>query len=404
MSRVRAHLAPAGPRHRRAALAACLLVSGLALGTGCDRRAEEPRARLSLLTTLGGADTAGYLRATAPRAFRFPDDHGPHPRFRTEWWYVTGNLATAEGRAVGFQLTFFRAALSPEAPEAPVRSSAWATRQAYMAHFALTDVEAGRFHAHERFERGALGLAGARTQPFRVWLDDWSLEAAAVDHASTFPMRLRAAEGDVALDLLLQAGKPPVLQGEDGLSRKGPEPGNASYYYSLTRMPAEGRVVLGRDTLRTTGLAWLDREWSTSALSAGDVGWDWFALQLDGGWELMLYRLRRADGGVSPFSRGTLVDPAGRATQLDVGRDVRVEATGTWRATDGATYPSGWRVEVPARGWTLAVAPLLDDQELTGAFRYWEGAVRVGPVGGGEGPTGKGYVELTGYAGEPPTG
>jgi predicted secreted hydrolase len=214
---------------------------------------------------------------------------------------------------------------------------------------------------------------------------------------------LRAAEGEVALDLVLEEGKPVVLQGDRGLSRKGPEPGNASYYYSLTRMPARGSVRLGADTLRTAGLAWLDREWSTSALSEGEVGWDWFALQLDGGWELMLYRLRRADGSSSPFSRGTLVDPEGGAAPLEPGRDVVVEATGSWSAPDGATYPSGWRVVLPARGWTLAVDPLLEDQELTGAFRYWEGAVRVTPETGGA-PAGRGYVELTGYAGEPPTG
>ncbi len=169
-------------------------------------------------------------------------------------------------------------------------------------------------------------------------------------------------------------------------------------------MPARGNVRIGTDTLRTSGAAWLDREWSTSALSVGKVGWDWFALQLDGGWELMVYRLRRADGSASPFSGGTLVDPAGRTTTLAVGEDVRVEATGSWTAPDGATYPSGWRVSVPARGWDLVVEPALDDQELTGAFRYWEGAVRVTPTGGGNAPSGRGYVELTGYAGEPPTG
>ena len=382
-------------------LAAVVVGSVLALGS-CRERPDEPRARLSLLSTLGGADTAGYLRALEARPFRFPEDHGPHPGYRTEWWYVTGNLETAEGREVGFQLTFFRSALVPDAPD---RRSAWATRQAYMAHFAVTDVQGERFAAHERFERGALGLAGARARPFGVWLDDWSLEA--VDTAaggSIFPLRLRAAEGDVGVDLVLDAGKPVVLQGDRGLSRKGPEPGNASYYYSLTRMPARGVVRVGADTLRTSGSAWLDREWSTSALSDGEVGWDWFALQLDGGWELMVYRLRRADGSTSAFSRGTLVDADGRSSALVDGVDVVIEATGSWTAPDGTTYPSGWRVRLPARGWELAVEPLLDDQELTGAFRYWEGAVRVTPVVGGGAPAGKGYVELTGYGGEPPRG
>jgi predicted secreted hydrolase len=389
-------------RRRAGALAAAVAGTLLTLGSACRERAAGPTARLSLLSTLGGVDTAGYLRALEPRSFSFPDDHGPHPGYRTEWWYVTGNLDTAEGRAVGFQLTFFRSAL---APPGPTRASAWGTRQAYMAHFAVTDERGERFYAFERFERGALGLAGARARPFRVWLDDWSLEAAEpAGDAVVFPLRLRAGEGEVALDLVLAAGKPPVAHGDRGLSRKGSRPGNASYYYSKTRMPARGVVRIGADTLHAAGLAWLDREWSTSSLAPGDVGWDWIALQLDGGWEVMLYRLRRADGSTSPFSRGTLVDPDGRVTPLVVGEDVRVEATGSWRGPDGATYPSGWRVHLPGQGWDLSVRPLLADQELTGAFRYWEGAVRVAPAAGGEGPGGRGYVELTGYAGEPPGG
>ena len=372
-------------------------VGALVACTGCDEESPQ-RARLSLAETLSGGDTAGYVRALEPRPFEFPADHGPHPDFRTEWWYVTGNLTSRDGRDFGFQLTIFRSALSPRSPGT---ESAWGTNQAYMAHFTVTDIAARRFQAHERFARGAVGLAGATAEPLRVWLEDWVLESPAT---STFPLRLAAEGDDVALHLELTRGKPLVLQGDLGLSKKGPEPGNASYYYSFTRLPAAGTLVVSADTLEVSGLAWLDREWSTSVLGEGQVGWDWFALQLEDGWDLMIYRLRRADGTAAPESAGVLVDPSGAKVALEWGVDVLMESTGTWASgVDGAVYPSGWRIRVPSRGWDLAVEPRVRDQELDVSFRYWEGAVSV--RGAGEGGTavgGRGYVELTGYAGEAP--
>ncbi|MGD8600162.1 MAG: lipocalin-like domain-containing protein [Gemmatimonadota bacterium] len=362
---------------------------------GAPDASPNARSRLSLVETLAGADTVGYSRAFEPRTFDFPADHGPHPDFRTEWWYVTGNLESEAGRDFGFQFTIFRNALAPDASASP---SAWSTRQAYMGHFTVTDVQDGRFHAFERFARGAAGLAGAEAPPLRVWLEDWALEA---EGATTFPLRLRAEEDDVALSLELSRGKPAVQQGDRGLSQKGPEPGNASYYYSQTRMPASGTLVVEADTFAVRGSAWLDREWSTSALSDGQVGWDWFALQLDDGWDLMVYRLRRADGSADPLSDGVLVDPEGRRVALGWGTDITMESTGTWTSPlDGAVYPSGWRIAVPARGWDLRVEPRIRDQELDVSFRYWEGAVSVDGVGeGGRSVDGRGYVELTGYAG-----
>jgi predicted secreted hydrolase len=356
-------------------------------------RAVQPA--MSLVETLSGADTVGYERAVEPRPFDFPADHGPHPGFRTEWWYVTGNLGSADGRDFGFQLTIFRNALTPTAPESP---SDWATNQAYMGHFTVTDVAAGRFRAYERFARGAAGLAGAEAGPLRVWLEDWVIEATT---PSTFPLRLEAHEGDVRLRLRLDEGKPTVPQGDRGLSQKGREPGNASYYYSQTRMPADGTLVLGADTVAVSGLAWLDREWSTSALAEGQVGWDWFALQLEDGWDLMIYQLRRADGSADPLSDGVLIDPSGLRIPLEWGRDVTMQAMGAWTSPiDGAVYPSGWRIAVPERGWDLTVTPRIPDQELDVSFRYWEGAVAVSGRGeGGRGVEGRGYVELTGYAG-----
>ncbi|MEQ1857761.1 MAG: lipocalin-like domain-containing protein [Longimicrobiales bacterium] len=391
-----------GPRQRgrRAVASAWATAGALACLAACGGDAGVGRTdRLSLTQTLAGADTAGYERALVPRDFAFPTDHGPHVGFRTEWWYVTGNLTSSDGRDFGFQFTIFRSALSPQAPEA---QSAWATNQAYMAHFTVTDVAAGTFRAFERFARGAVGLAGATDLPLRVWVEDWTIEGASA--TNLFPVRLRASQDGVALDLALEAGKPVVLNGDAGLSQKGPEPGNASFYYSHTRMPTTGQLVHGGDTVAVTGLAWMDREWSTSALSEGQVGWDWAALQLDDGWDLMLYRLRRADGSADAWSAGTLVAPDGTYDALVWDEDVTMQSTGTWTSPiDGSAYPSGWRVELPGRGWSLTVAPRLTDQELDLSFRYWEGAVSVRGTGdGGAEVAGRGYVELTGYAGEAP--
>ncbi|HEY7521432.1 MAG TPA: lipocalin-like domain-containing protein [Methylomirabilota bacterium] len=351
----------------------------------------RPRAPIQAAVSVRAAladERAGFARAAAPRPFDFPADHGPHPDFRTEWWYYTGNLRAAGGRHVGFQLTFFRVALAPTEAS---RTSAWATRQLYFAHFAVTDTANGRFHAFSRTARGALGVAGAAAAPFRVWVEDWSAEGSGASP------RLHAREGDVAIDLELSATKPAVLQGERGLSRKGPEPGNASYYYSFTRMPARGVVRLGAEALTVTGEAWMDREWSTSGLGADLQGWDWFALQLDDGRELMFYRLRRRDGTLDRFSAGTLVAPDGTARPLAEG-DVTVETLAHWTSPrSGVRYPARWRLAVPSAELRLTLEPHVADQELRVNTRYWEGAVAVTGTAGAWSIKGHGYVELVGY-------
>ena len=386
-------------RRRRATLAATLIGSALlvVLAVRAYSGRDEPRidALLSLASAMA-ADTSGFARATTVRPFTFPADHGPHADFATEWWYFTGNVRTADGRAFGYQLTFFRKALAPAG--AP-RASAWAADQAYMAHFALTDVRGEAFHAFDRFARGALGLAGAQKEPLRVWLHDWSARSGSSSAGEeVFPVRLAAAEGDVGIDLLLERGKPPVLQGDDGLSIKGPEPGNASHYYSLTRMPTRGTVRVGGAALEVAGTTWMDREWSTSALSENVAGWDWFALQLDDTTELTLYRLRRADGTATPYSRGSFVDADGAAHTLSAD-DFAVDVLDWWESPHTrARYPARWRVRAPSEALDVTIVPVLADQELHLAVRYWEGAVRIQGERRGRPVTGFGYVELTGYA------
>jgi predicted secreted hydrolase len=383
---------------RSAALALALLVLG-ALAWGAVRLAGpvgdgEVRAALSAARVLAGSDTAGYARAIEPRPFRFPEDHGPHPEYRTEWWYLTGNLEAADGRPFAFQLTFFRAALAPRA--AP-RRSGWNTNQLWMAHFGLTDVDGEWHRGAERLARGAGGLAGASAAPFRVWVEDWELEGGA---EGLFPLRLRAREGDEALELTLEEGKPVVLQGRDGLSQKGTEPGNASYYYSLTRIPARGTVKVAGERIPVEGSAWMDREWSTSALGDEHVGWDWFSLQLSDGRELMFFQLRRRDGTPDTLGHGALVAPDGGWEVLSAG-EVEVGVLDRWESPlDGTAYPSGWRIRLPGHGVDLTAEPRIRDQEMNLTFRYWEGAVRV-EGRGVDGPVdGHGFVELTGYAEE----
>jgi len=352
---------------------------------------ETPVAATSVASALGDGETEGYARADAPRPFVFPDDHGPHPDFRTEWWYVTGNLADAQGRRFGYQLTLFRIAISPALPAA---DSAWRTHQIVMGHFAVTDVAANRHYGFERFSRAAVGLAGAQASPFRVWLEDWSLTGTAQD---TFPMRVQARENGVAIELTLETAKPPVWQGESGLSQKSAEPGNASYYYSYTRLPTRGVVTVGEERFEVSGASWLDREWSTSALGPEQSGWDWFALQLDDGRELMLYRLRRKDGGVDPYSSGVLVNSDGNARRLRSG-DMVFEILATWTSPhSGDVYPARWRLRLPAEDMELTVTPRVADQEMRVQVRYWEGAVTVTGCAGGEQVSGQGYLEMTRY-------
>jgi predicted secreted hydrolase len=343
------------------------------------------------LLSRGDDDTESYVRVFGPREFSFPADHGPHNDYKAEWWYFTGNLDDSDGRRFGYELTFFRFALAPR----PVPSgSAWRSHQLYMAHFALTDVENDRFRSFERFSRAALGLAGARADRLHVWLYDWS--ASAIGSAA-FPLTLHAAADGIAIDFTLNSGKPMVLHGQAGFSRKSKEAGQASYYYSFTRLPTAGTIRIDGRAYQVRGNSWMDREWSTSALSKEQAGWDWFALQLSDGRDLMFYRLRRKDGTVDPYSAGTLVNADG--TALPLRHDaVLIRERREWRSPrTGALYPVEWLLSLPEYGIELVVKPLMSDQELDVAFKYWEGAVRVRGTSRGEPVSGRGYAELTGY-------
>lgn len=371
----------------------------IALLDGCGQENQGERDRNSVTSSrlselLSPEDLEGYALALEPREFSFPSDHGPHPEYRNEWWYVTGNLDAAGGGRFGFELTIFRFALAPPGEGQADLSSGWATNQVYIGHFALTDVAAGRFHVAERVARGALGLAGAQAEPLRVWVEDWRLQEADRDADQ---WNIHAVDGDVELSLFLDALKPPVLNGTGGLSQKSSKRGNASYYYSIPRFQAEGKLSVAGETHDVSGLAWLDREWGSSALSAGQEGWDWFALQLSDGSELMYYNLRRTDGSNDAHSAGTFIPGEGDSVHL-ARQDVTVVVNDYWDSPGGGRYPMGWTIAVPRLDLLLQVEPVLEAQELITNVRYWEGAVDVTAERAGKPVAGRGYVELTGYA------
>ncbi len=380
------------------ARSAWLVVVGATCISACepenplDSAIQPPTAASRVGEILAPSGDAGFAHATVPRPFEFPRDHGPHPEYRHEWWYVTGHLDGAARERFGFELTFFRLALAPPAERAAGGSS-WRTRQIYVAHFAVTDIARRRFHSVERRSRDALGLSGAQLEPVRIWLDDWTLTAdreAAVWH-------LHAGEHPLRLDLELRTRKPPVANGTQGLSRKSAQAGNANFYYSIPRLEVRGELDRGEGPVPVSGTAWIDREWGTGGLAPNQQGWDWFGLQLRDGSELMFYALRRRDGSRDPFSAGTWIDRDGDAWPL-ANTEVEIEVGAHWSSRLGGRYPARWRLRVPRLALDLDIRPALADQELDTTPRYWEGAVDVIGTRAGAQVDGRGYVELTGYA------
>ena len=381
--------------------APALLGSLALLALGCAWVQHAEAAPPAVADASDSESVAGFATALEPRHFEFPLDHGPHPAFRQEWWYVTGNLDAANGERFGFELTFFRVALepppAPSPPTAPAATaapaSAWRTREIYLAHFAVTDVPRRRFRSAQKLSRAALGLAGAEALPLHVWLDDWSLEA----RGPTW--QLRATQRGYAVELTLEPQSAPVLNGIDGLSRKSDRPEDATYYYSIPRLLVRGQVLRDGQPLEVRGRAWLDREWGSGGLGPRELGWDWFGLQLEDGSALMFYALRDKNGERDVHSAGSWVAADGTARALS-NAEVGIAVTREWRSASGERYPAGWHIRVPALALDLTVRPVLADQELQTTPRYWEGAVDVSGERGGASLGGRGYVELVGYAQE----
>lgn len=364
--------------------------------------AEEGQSKSTLNEYLRGEEQ-GFARAMAPIELSFERDdaadHGSHPEFKHEWWYFTGNLKAQDGRAFGYQFTIFRNAMAPitDVQSDKRKRSAWRDRQIYMGHFAISDIAEKTFYGEQKLARPALGLSGAKVsgKKLDVWIHHWRMQSLNPEH--TFPLRLHAEHEDFAVDLVLSPDKPMVLQGDRGLSQKSTEPGNASYYYSYTRLATSGKITIGSQQFEVMGSSWFDREWSSSSLSQEQEGWDWFALQFDHGEELMFYQLRRKDGSIEPLSSGSWVDYNGIKTLLGV-KDIHVEVLKRWTSPDSnISYPAQWRLDYPHKQLSIKVTPLMPAQEWRQGIRYWEGAVKVEGTMENSPVTGVGYVELAGY-------
>jgi predicted secreted hydrolase len=352
-------------------------------------RALRRAVALVLLASLGHAADAPVLPAypeVRPGAtFSFPRDHGAHPDFRTEWWYITGLLDTSDGRTLGFQVTFFRTRPSVDGRN----DSAFAPKQILFAHAALSDPEVGHLLHDQRAARQGFGLAQTSASDMNVVLDDWTLKRDADGHIST-----HAGGKDFTLDLGFVATQPVMLQGEEGYSRKGPLPSQASHYYSLPHLAVSGTVTRGGRKVAVKGTAWLDREWSSSYLAPGAVGWHWVGFNFDDGGALMAFRIRGANGQ-DLWAGGSYRDVKGTLTHF-APDDVAFTAIKRWHSPrTGTDYPveQTLSVRLPSGMKQWRITPLLEDQELDsragGGPVYWEGAARV--------PGGRGYLELTGY-------
>ena len=375
----------------RYAILSAIVLSVVIFGVSLIDANADTEVEANTVLMGGSPNSEGFARAIEPLDWQFPRDFGAHPDFQTEWWYYTGNVATAEGRRFGYQFTIFRRGLIPGEVTG---ESEWRTNQLYMVHFTVTDVVGQQFYHDERFSRGSANLAGALIDPtYRVWVENWQVIALNDDATLT---QISAAQDGAAVNLTLEQLKPPALQGIDGLSAKSEEVGNASYYYSLSRLATSGTITIGEQRFDVTGYTWKDHEFSTSALGATALGWDWFGLQFDDNRELMVGQIRQADGGFDPYFGGLLVNPDGTTQYLDAA-DFKITAMGEWTSPHtGAVYPSGWQITVRPDGgesFSFTATPQVLDQELHGGgIAYWEGTVRIeGDV------SGYGYAELTGY-------
>jgi predicted secreted hydrolase len=333
-----------------------------------------------------------YRTAVPGYRYEFPRDHFDHPDFQTEWWYYTGNVKSADGHHFGFELTFFRQGVDRDAS----KTKPWDVRDLYLAHLALSDVDGHEFYHAERTSRAGPGMAGSSASEGRIWNGNWQVQWQGAEQ------RMKAVDARFELQLALRSEKPPVINGENGVSQKAEGLGRASHYISLTRLAANGRIRIADKPFEVTGLAWMDHEFFTHQLENNQVGWDWLSIQLDDHTELMLFRIRRSDGSADPYSAGTFVDVQGTSTHLRSTDFTLQPQRETWTSpATKAAYPIHWKISVLPLGIELEANTPLASQELTSRNQispsYWEGAVIFAGQKQHAARTGAGYLEMTGY-------
>lgn len=373
------------------------LITLIFLSSCTSAKLPSSSVRIPNMQDINPQAQSGFSIPDGTRPLTFPQDMGAHEDYRTEWWYYTGNLQTSEGRHFGFELTIFRVGLLPPTITLPAGSQ-WYGHSLYFAHFAVSDIGGGKFHAFERYSRPGPGLAGAQSQPFRAWLEDWN-----ITERKPGIYTLQAEQEGIHLDLTLTDEMGIVLHGDQGYSRGGNGSTNASYYFSQPRLKAEGAVQVDGTRYPVSGLAWMDHDFSSGLLDPEQVGWDWFSLQLEDGSALMLFQLRERGGSISASSSGTFSEADGTSRPF-MSDNFAIQVQDTWRSphTQGE-YPAGWEVRVDQPACLLQVHPWMSEQELAfPAVTYWEGAVRFEGTCQGKVVRGNGYVELTGYAGKLP--
>jgi predicted secreted hydrolase len=328
-----------------------------------------------------GMSGQGFAPVTPGKTFAFPADHGPHPDHRIEWWYVTANLVDSAGAAYGAQWTLFRQAMTPGAQQ-----EGWANQQIWMGHAAVTRADTHRYS--EAFARGGVGQAGLETKPFRAWIDSWEMRGSDRMREETIaPLELNASGADFSYALRLNADRPLVLQGDAGYSKKS-ERGQASYYFSQPYFKAAGSITIDDKPHEVTGLAWMDREWSSQPLASDQTGWDWLSLHLTSGEKLMLYRLRQKDGHNDLY--GNWIEPDGRSIEI-ASTDNSMTPTALTEI-EGRKIPTAWRIAIPSRSLTIECVPLNPRSWMGTSFPYWEG-----PISFKGSHSGLGYLEMTGY-------
>ena len=328
-----------------------------------------------------GMNGQGFAPVTPGKTFAFPADHGPHPDYRIEWWYVTANLTDSAGVTYGAQWTLFRQAMTPGAQQ-----EGWANQQIWMGHAAVTRADTHRYS--EAFARGGVGQAGVETKPFRAWIDSWEMRGSDRMREETIaPLELNASGTDFSYTLRLDADRPLVLQGDAGYSKKS-ERGQASYYFSQPYFKAAGSITIDDKPHEVTGLAWMDREWSSQPLASDQTGWDWLSLHLTAGEKLMLYRLRQKDGHNDLY--GNWIEPDGRSIEI-ASADNSMTPTALTEL-EGRKIPTAWRIAIPSRSLTIECVPLNPRSWMGTSFPYWEG-----PISFKGSHSGLGYLEMTGY-------